>query len=339
MNMTWDEIKNEVSTLIDDAAYKSVRPMLQHLQSIALTEQTTPDVTEGLLRAVKGIQQDAEQPGESAREIANRAAGGFVQPDWKVDDVVNVNGDFKKIYLQFFGYNAEKLEEVVQAIKINIVPVVMTVVEAQELITGTIFNEFGDPVYKQEFDGLLELLEERKIVDWLERYGQKAEDWQPFNDTKATLDTLIKSTLASMQGYDKPLVPAYTDIRTLNDETRRRDLKMMRQRGCVVILDTISVRHPSLQRAYRRSLLDAFPETFIVRVAPVNDALGAVQQMIRFKETFDLSEFHQRFRFDRDGKCDEVSESFRFEYWLSNQIAKIVPPDQATGVRGYYDRT
>ncbi len=339
MSMTWDEIKNEVTTLIDDAEYKSVRPMLQHLQSIALTEQTSPDVTEGLLRAVKGIQQDSEQPGESARAIANRAAGGFVQPDWKVDDVVNVNGDFKKIYVQFFDYNAKKIEEVLQTIEIDIVPVVMTAAEAQDLITGNIFNDYVDPVYQQEFNGLLELLEERKIVDWLKRYGKKPEDWTPFKDTDATLDKLITDTLASMQGYDKPLVPAYTDIRTLNDETRRRDLKMMRQRGCVVILDTISVRHPSLQRAYRRSLLDAFPETLIVRVAPVNDALGAVQQMIRFPETFVHSEFYQRFRFDRDDKCDEIWESFRFERWLSNQIEKIVPPNQAAGARSYYDRT
>lgn len=336
MSMTWNEIRNEVTNLLDQADYKNVRPMLLNLQQMASAQVPSEDVVEGLLRAVKGIQQDAAHGGQSEREIVNRAAGGFVQPAWQVEDVVNVNRDyFKQVYVQFFNVNADKLEEVKNAIEIDIVPVVMTAAEAQELINGEIFDEFGDPLYEQELADLLELLEERKITNSLKRYGQRAQDWQPFNDSNETLHQLITRTLGVMDGYDKPLVPSYLDLRALNTEEQRRDLRQLRRRGCVVVLDTISVRHPVLQRAYRRSLLDAFPETLIVRIAPVDDALKTMQQMIRFPETFVNSEFYQRFRFDLDGKCGEASEAFYFKRWLSEQMPKLVPRTQATGARSY----
>lgn len=334
--MTWDELQIEVDGLLKQAEYKSVRPMLVNLQQMASARVPTEDVVEGLLRAVKGIQHDAVQEGSSAREIVGRAAGGFMQEAWQVEDVVNVNRDyFKQVYVQFFNVNADKLEEIKNAIEISIVPVVMTAMEAQELTNGTVFNEFGDPLYKQELGDLLELLEERQITNWLQRYGQKAQDWQPFNDSKETLHQLITRTLNAMEGYDKPLVPSYLDLRELHTEEQRRELRKLRHRGCVVVLDSISVRHPLLQRAYRRSLLDAFPETLIVRIAPVDDALKAMQQMIRFPETFVNSEFYQRFRFDLDGKCGEASEAFHFKRWLAEQTPKLVPRTQATGARSY----
>lgn len=336
--MTWDEIRNETGQLIDLPAYKSVRPMLVNLQQMASAQVPSEDVVEGLLRAVKGIQQDAAQQGQSARDIVNRAAGGFMQDAWQVEDVVNVNRDyFKQVYVQFFNVNADKLEEVKDTIEISIVPVVMTATEAQELVTGTVFDQHGDPLYnyKQELKDLLDLLEKQQITNWLGRYGQQPQDWQPFTDPKETLDALVTHTLKKMEGYDKQLVPTYLDLRALETEDQRRDLRKLRERGCVVILDTISVRHPVLQRAYRRSLLDAFPETLIVRIAPLDVALKAVQQMIRFPETFVNSEFYQRFRFDLDGKCSEASEAFHFKRWLTEQMPKLVPRTQTTGARSY----
>lgn len=340
--MDWNGIRNELALLSADANYKPVLPLLVNLQQMASAQVPSPDVVAGVLRAVKGITRDAAQPGQSARELVNRAAGGFVQPNWKVDEVVNVNGDlFKQVYLQFFNFNADKVEEVKQEIEVGIVLVVMTAAEAQDLINGTVFNQFGDLIYQQEFNALLELLEDRQIADWRNRYGKRAQDWQPFGDSPDTIDQIIRSTLAKVEGYDKkkPLVPAYVDLQNLNDESQRRELKRLRQRGCIVVLDTISVRHPVIQRAYRRSLLDAFPETLIVRIAPVDDALKAVQQMIRFPETFVHSEFYQRFRFDRDGRCDEVSQTFRFERWLSDQMPKLVPRNQEKGARAFHDWT
>lgn len=349
MGMSMEEIRNEVAQLMNHPAYKSVRPMLEHLQSIASAQQPTPpEVVEGLLRAVKGVRQDAELPGQSARNIVNRAASGFVQDNWNVDEVVNVNGDyFKQVYMWFFEQNADKVEET--HIEVNIVPVVMTALEVKELISGKIFDEYGDPIYKEEFNALLKQLKDWDVDDWDRRYGAKPEDWKPFKSSKGesseeTLHQMIEHNLAGIQGYDKPLEAHYVDLRALDTKAHgreltradRRDLRKLRENGCVVILDAISMRHPTLQRAYRRSLLDAFPKTGIVRIAPVRNALEVMPRMISFPETFANSEFYQRLSIEKDyGYCLDVSETMYFESWLGAQVKNLIPPNQATGARAY----
>ena len=85
------------------------------------------------------------------------------------------------------------------------------------------------------------------------------------------------------------------------------------------------MRHPMIQREFRRSLLDAFRNALIAKVASTSDALEVVQQMvIAFEQSID-SEFYKRLNLDWGGRCEEVSDGTRLGRWLKNQVPSLLP--------------
>jgi hypothetical protein len=200
----------------------------------------------------------------------------------------------------------------------------MNDVEAEELDKGKAFEDYTDQVYVEEFKQLQTLLKS----EWKERYRATPEQWQPFANNEQTIADLISRALERIDGYSNRVIPRFVDIQAINDEGHRYELKELRERGCVIIEDVISIRHPAIQRAYRRSLLDAFSSTIIVRVAPTSDALSVIQKLITFSEQYSDLEFYKRLNVDWDGKCNQVSGVAELGRWLKDQAPKLLPEDE-----------
>lgn len=323
---SWETIQLELSQLIRHEEYKLLRPLLDGLQSMVAAKYPTPEIVSGLLEVVKRIQMEIRRGG-NPHELARQLASGYIQPQWNVQGSVNqANRDlFNQFIIQFFSTNLSELEHKKSnsSIFLPIVLVVMNASEAQELASGSVLHNYPVEV-RTELKKLQALLAEQHTVDWVQRYRNESQEWQPFKNSTETIKQLLDRAIAFVKGYKHPIQPDFVDIRTLNNY--RDKLKQLRFHGCVVIMDVISMRHPVIQREFRRSLLDAFPNTMVATVAPISDALQIKQQMISIIEQHIDLECHKRLHLDCDQLCDEISDFSRFGRWFQH-VEKLLPAD------------
>lgn len=324
---SWNSIEKELSQLINNEEYKLVRPLLENIQYIVNAKCYQPEIVKVLLDVVKHLQIDIRKGG-NPYELARKISSGFIQPEWNVQGNIYQaeQNSIHQIVIQFFSNNLNELEKIKpKSISIPIVLLVMNVLEAEELASGAIFKDYPDQVHA-DFEQFQEFLRVRNIVNWVQRYQGSSQEWQPFANSTENIEQMLRRILSIIEGYQNSIEPVFLDIHMLNNN--RHALKELRTDGCVVIMDVISMRHPNIQRAFRRSLLDAFPKTMVARIAPIYDALNLKQQMINVIEYYVDLESHKRFKFDLDELCDdEICDPTRFNRWFKNQVKILLPSD------------
>jgi len=271
------------------------------------------------------MKQDLENGTPLTQVVRDAKTSNYVQPDWDVDNVVNANGNVYQIFIDNFGKKvAAELPD--PPVPVPIVLVVMNEIEAGQLIDGTAFKDLPD-VFKNDFAELIQDLTDGKIDNWIDRYGKASEDWRPFVDSAITIKVMLTDLLDQIKNelnYHVNLVPAFHDIRLLNDS--RDDLMDLRENGCIILKDFVSIRHPKIQREYRRTLLDAFPKTRMVRIAPLADAFDIVPPMVTMMERYEDLEFYKRL-IHSDPRCKESYKSYDFRGWFVREVPGIIPPD------------
>jgi hypothetical protein len=88
--------------------------------------------------------------------------------------------------------------------------------------------------------------------------------------------------------------------------------------------------HPEIQRAYRATLLDAFPSTIVFRIAPLNPAnktpMNSAQPLIALLDQFQDLEFYKRMDADSDLKCKDIWMTTEFKQFVMNFTPDLIPP-------------
>jgi hypothetical protein len=146
--------------------------------------------------------------------------------------------------------------------------------------------------------------------------------------------------LQNIQGYTATFVPEFIDIRTINDEGSRHLLRKLRRDGCVIIMDSISMRHPTIYRGFHQSALDAYPSTSVVSIAPIHSAFEVLREMtlvIQIRAS-DMEFTKRRYDDDEDyGICEELCDEQRFKRWFMDRVKKLSGSKAATqtGIRPY----
>lgn len=292
------------------------------------------DGAQGLLNFVQFLKSEHEA-GEDIMPILDKTAAGIIQPNWVV------KGDVKQAGQHYFDHSRQILQIVVAnagdlniapkhpRILVPIVPVVMTKDQANELIDRTIFQ--GEPqILGKGFDELDKFLQ-GEAADWKDRYGARPEDWKPFGsaETDLTLEQLITNALAGLEevltDLDCPLAASYSDVILLSQKEYRASLGRMRVDGCIVILDVISIRHPRLLRAFQQTLLDAYPRTSVVSIAPSEQSYKlATSLAVIVQLKIEEMEFQRRVADLGDwGASTTILEEQLFKPWLSSRLQKI----------------
>ena len=334
----WEEFVKEFNDMVAGSDYKPFRPLLTKTE--ALIGRNRPEdqkTARALVNYVKFLrtQKDA---GEDVTELLDeKTARGFVQAEWEVEgDVKQANKDFFdnsiKYVLNIVLGSAKELDLAASSPKIQvpIVPVVMTDVQAQELISLTVFKE----ELKILENGFVELNDYLKAeaADWIQRYGTRPQDWKPFGSgpNDLTLEQLIgnamKGLSAVFNDVDFPLVASFKDVIALAEGEAREKLRGLREKGCIVILDVISLRHPKLQRAFQQTLLDAYPRTAVVSMAPNEGCHDKASQLAVAMLKVSEMEFQRRIDDIGDyGTCELVVNERRFKAWLSTRLKDFDP--------------
>ncbi|KHD08558.1 hypothetical protein PN36_19315 [Candidatus Thiomargarita nelsonii] len=322
----WEEIKQSLQQLSQNDALTSSQSFLLKLQHWADTEQYSLEIFKAFINIFQYMSADI-QTGQSINTLLEQAISGtYVQPGWDVHAVYQANGDiFNFIFNQF----REDIAPKESGILIPVILLVMNNKEAEALDSGVAFQNHHNELH-DDFQQLKTLLVEHKI-NWLNRYKALPEEWQPFlsDENTMSIKQIMKEALSLVEGCTRPLIPHFIDIRTLNNSENRPKkykfgLRKLRD-GCIVIMDIISMRHPQIQREFRKSLLDAFPNTLVAAIYPIPPShLGKLSQTMILIEQYTELEFYKRHKTDRDLKCDEINEKFRLERWIQ-ELQQFLP--------------
>lgn len=327
----WKDVGVEVERLIDDPKYDPVRPLLDSVQALVGAKTGSPATARALLKIADTLRTRQAEDGdvkELAEELARGkfAAIGAVEGDMlqaSRDIIVNIIGDFK-----------DKIKD--SSIRVDIVPLAMVAQEAAALADKTAFA--GNPdALRENFESLSGLMD-KGFENWRTHYGPKRQDWRPFeNGGDKTIADYVKDALGILnkrQRDSSASAPQFRarfhDICALDkhgDESARALLVDLRAKGSVMIIDTVSMRHPRLIRASHRAMLDVFPRTSIVSLAPGGQILGMTKQMIQVLESSaQESELYRRIAdpFEPEGFCAEFDAIDRaFPKWFISRVNDI----------------
>jgi hypothetical protein len=341
----WDQIQHELGELHEKEESEFLRMVLEDLRNKASAKPLLPESFRAAISAIRRISVEVEG-GKPIDEVLDKAtteeqgekgAQYFYNPDWN-PEVVNqartvVNVTVNKVRQEMDEAPDPKIE----------IPVLLLVMDAKQaklLSEGKVFEPYKGEPYADQFTSLRNILDQSD-GGWIKRYKARPKDWQPFRGSNDTIEDLITQALNNMVEYHGKLAPRFDAINDLTKESNRKTLRELRRRGCIVVMDAVSMQHPDIQQIYRRALLDAYPSIFIVRVEPVDNALDVEQQMIRFTEKYVDLEFYKRLNFDYDDDgCTQAYRALELRKWIIRQVRNLIPEDERpqSGIRKYRDK-
>jgi hypothetical protein len=366
MNDAWIPIRTEITTLINDERYRLFHGRLESLEHLAnaelggVTAARRADV-KAMLESIKEQYKASQEGIDRALELNDQAvldslqsANDAVKNAAKIDGDLtigagdNVHGDrdafkaagdvnkadrdlFKIEKAYFFAKGGQEIKEESPHVMMPVVLLVMTDVEAKQLSSTTIFDEYNDPIYYEAFSDLVKTLPSGGSIETLARYGPTPEEWRPFSVSDQSIAELVTQSFGMAEDLKKPLIPKFINIRTLTsgatDAIVRQNRilwRELRDDGCIIIMDVISMHHPVIQLAYRRSLLDVYPHSAVIKIAPTDTVLNIRQQLLRFTEYSPDLEIYKRINLDLDVNCLEVTRLPNLSIWLKEKGPKIL---------------
>jgi hypothetical protein len=311
LNVVWRDVEATLEGMLANDEFKEFDPMLNKLLRMLNARFSPPEVFRTFISLIHRMQRD-HLAGRAHSEHAEQIlAGTYVEETWNIHSVFTENQSIINAVLNDFL----KALAPDNTTPVPIVLAVMNRTEAEELA---------------DFEPLQEFLDAANVGDWIERYHATPQEWQPFVGEVAAenIEQVVGRVLQRIAGLEQRLVPSFMDIRTLVAPENRRLLKQLRHRGCVVIVDSISIFHPVLQRAFQQAALDAYFGTSVVTISPTQRFDELVREMtLVFNFSIKDTEFTKR-RFDDDeefGVCEEILDLARFRQWLLDRVRKMAP--------------
>jgi TIR domain len=297
-----------------------------------------PEAFEAFVELIALLSGDVQQ-GRPLEDLLTKLLDGRYPPDeWRFRPVLVE-------HLEFFAEILGPLEKELTQNRTQPIPVVllvMTAAEARELQSGAAFDDQPGGL-RDAFQEIRDGLAQRLETDWVARYRDRPQDWTPYvpadgGTASDSIAEIIRHKLRELGAEPKTLVPRFIDIRSLNDRAKRALLRELREDGCVVVMDLLSICHPTIHEAYRRSLLDSYKDTLLVQVSSFGQIPELTELTLTIRHRLDL-EFWNRYDLDSDPKCLQVSNRIQLERVIVNDMPTILPaakrPQQATTILSY----
>jgi hypothetical protein len=328
-------LEQEFDTMRNDKAYKPFQRLLADIvepfMKTAEYSSQAKDQARTILGVIKFLKEESEK-GTSIQTQIDNLNGGFVNPEMEVKGIVNqANRD---IIINIFRSNSDKIElpsVVKESIEVPVVLVVMTGQQAQELLDLVPFGKNCPGVLCEDFKRLRDHLNQES-AEWQKRYGTKAMDWRPFGSSSndPTISELIEEGFEAanmVADFSPKLSPGCINIQDLNNN--RFKLEEIRKKGCIMVVDVISMRHPIIQHAYHISMLDAYSKTAVVSIAPTRNSQAIARQLavviqLKLEETEFFKRQTDKFaEADTVKRIDDQEDAGQLAPWIQNRVRSM----------------
>lgn len=313
-------IEKELNFLYHYKQYESYMTILEQIMNVEYDE----DIIAGILYLIKKLHNERFNQ-KKFRSIFEYLAMGYIPYEWNIERLVSEeNKDFfLNAISALFNQSRRELSNLKLGVPVPIVLVIMNEKELGEIVSKDIFNLYPYGL-KRNFCKFISSVERNGRGNWHQNYDTSIRNWKPFREK--TIEKLINESLnKARKETRKALVPVFIDIHDINKNSFRNTLKILRERGCILILDSISLHHPEIQKSLIKTMLDAFPRTIIARVLPENKPIEFVNQLIVVLELY--SEFEFTKRLQEDDNCGLLWEETNLNMWLSSRTKELVTSD------------
>ncbi len=331
----WEALRAQLSQMYASPEYRKVHPLLDTAQSL-VGARARGDVASRMIEAAKLISSDVE-------------SGRFTQPGWNVETVIqgtNINVNLDPV--------RNALDQIIRilstnrrSIQVNVVLVIMTDEQARQLKTGQAF-EADLALLQRDVMTLMQFLEQQPATNnWTTHYGAAPKDWRPFDEpalAARSIEEVIRQELSDMQDnlqLDLELVPEFHDIDAL--AVKADTVKRLMARGCLVVIDAVSLGHPQVLRDLQKTHLDVASRSSVFAMAPWDTARNMLEDMT-YALQVKLKESALRWRIQSPfelAECHEIStaNNYRFSRELIRSVTKLCDKQlQSNNVMAHINR-
>jgi len=172
--------------------------------------------------------------------------------------------------------------------------------------------------------------------DWTKRYGDQRGHWRPFGNRKA--DDLMHDGVTRLNGQrfltrQDQLALLGNRVRLRNypfDPARMEDgtpaagvYEGMRSRGCLVLIDELSMLHPSLRWFASGFVSDS--NVSVVTLSPLDPSASALDKLASAAGPFNIGSLVDRFGIKLDPRCElSINSGARLRRWLRMAIPETL---------------
>jgi hypothetical protein len=316
----WEQVENELDQRLANPTMAVFHPLLERFRQVASTRAFPVIFFRPFIAAVEQMQ--AQLPQSSVGQMLDAASKlkfSFQNPGWDVNTVNQAHTIFQTIVNQV---RPEIKPAEPEPIRVPVVLVAMTSPQVEQLLDKTAFDTYPES-FKDNFQRLCEELKDKGLPDWRDWYAANIEEWHP-NGRVHSIAQLLQNALTELEKgehYPTRLVPEFYGI--LEVSSNWAMLRELRKKGCVVIVDSLSLRHPAMLRAFQRSLLDAYHNVSVLAIAPISNGWNLFREMT-FVLQFHLTEmeFYRRQQDILDEGCEELTEIDGFPKKFLSQVRR-----------------
>jgi hypothetical protein len=185
----------------------------------------------------------------------------------------------------------------------------------------------------QQFQELTASLVSQGAPPFLERYGAKREMWRPFASSGRTIAEDIAEVVRGLNEQRAPqlrgriIKPQYYSFEALvrRDPALRVLYREIAETGCVVLLDELSMFHPTVYTAFHDSPLFGSEQAAVVTISPFDPYRAAPSQILERELSRRLAAAFDRFALDCDPLCEiGVGNEHRLKRWLHHGLPRAL---------------
>jgi hypothetical protein len=269
------------------------------ISSIARYESTLDDLT-SIVKTTNGWGK--LRSGEFALKIVMNNTVKIVEGLASESELRQLIYDFD---YEFKTKQDEKLE-------IPFVIIAMTQAEAIQLREMT-FNQPGSLENEfKNFQELIQMIEEHGVVDFISHYAKIREEWKPYICQEHTIKDVVNDIIEEINYHHSevsnlPLIkPKFLshDCLGLDDNKRVTTWDELRQLGCVLIVDSISLFHPTVREKLLKAEISSNKNAAILVLSPINHSAIQANQLLEQTIKNQMEPAFLRFHEELDKLCE-----------------------------------
>ncbi len=207
-------------------------------------------------------------------------------------------------------------------IDIPIVIVAMTKSEAEELIYESSSEESFS-----KFQRFREYFTQEDIEEWLSHYQEFRKNWQPYNHSDRSVYEIVCDMIWEINNWNASnlqlIRPKFAEKFFIQEDEDIRDeiCCELTQSGGIVVVDVVSLFHPTIRKIFSQSSIDSHEKVAIIGITPLSLTALEANSIVEEEIQQGMWRAYSRFRKNFDTSCEfGVSNLHAIERWLFNVL-------------------
>jgi hypothetical protein len=210
----------------------------------------------------------------------------------------------------------------------------MTLDEANQLKEKLNTTDNNLKTELNNFRDLTESLKDHGVIEFTRYYGRNREDWKPYTCSDKTIKEIILEIVNEVNEYyqqqesNMSVIKPYflsTDCFESDFSKRANTWHELRQQGCVIIVDSVSLFHPGIRDKFLRAEISSNENVSILTLSPVNPCMVEANKILEELVINQMEPAFLRFNEHLDRRCEMgVGDLRSIKRWFFSVLPEAV---------------